>query len=235
VHYLCEDSRSVLFVEDDEQLDKALEVRERCLLRKIVVFDMKACAIWTTRRHQPGRPARAGRERLAGADELMQRGLPPEDLAILVYTSGTTGKPKGAMHRHGLVYTVRGYNTLIARDEHDERMCFLPLCHIAERMGGEYFSLHRHPAQLRREPRDRARERARDRAHGVHRRAARVGEVLFRRDDRAEGIQRCSRPPTPGPSAARASPTACWPASRSARAEARFGWRAGWRWTTCAS
>jgi long-chain acyl-CoA synthetase len=37
---------------------------------------------------------------------------------------------------------VRGYNTLIARTENDERMCFLPLCHIAERMGGEYFSLY---------------------------------------------------------------------------------------------
>ena len=43
VHYLCEDSRTtVLFVEDEEQLDKALEVRERLpLLRRIVVFDMK--------------------------------------------------------------------------------------------------------------------------------------------------------------------------------------------------
>jgi long-chain acyl-CoA synthetase len=67
----------------------------------------------------------------------------PEELAILVYTSGTTGKPKGGMHsHHGLVYTVRGYNTLIARDERDECMCFLPLCHIAERMGGEYFSMY---------------------------------------------------------------------------------------------
>jgi len=47
------------------------------------------------------------------------------------------------MHAHkGLVYTVRGYNTLIARDDNDECMCFLPLCHIAERMGGEYFSLY---------------------------------------------------------------------------------------------
>ncbi|MBL0945060.1 MAG: long-chain fatty acid--CoA ligase, partial [Hydrogenophaga sp.] len=40
------------------------------------------------------------------------------------------------------VYTVRGYNTLISRDQNDECMCFLPLCHIAERMGGEYFSLY---------------------------------------------------------------------------------------------
>jgi long-chain acyl-CoA synthetase len=43
VEYLSADSRTtVLFVEDDEQLDKALEVRERLpLLRKIVVFDME--------------------------------------------------------------------------------------------------------------------------------------------------------------------------------------------------
>ncbi|RYF73646.1 MAG: long-chain fatty acid--CoA ligase, partial [Comamonadaceae bacterium] len=41
-----------------------------------------------------------------------------------------------------LVYTARGYNTLAAQDETDERMCFLPLCHIAERMGGEYFAMY---------------------------------------------------------------------------------------------
>src|SRR3954468_2416175 len=43
VHYLCDDSRtSILFVEDDEQLDKALEVRSRLpLLKKIIVFDME--------------------------------------------------------------------------------------------------------------------------------------------------------------------------------------------------
>ena len=149
VHYLCEDSSTtVLFVEDDEQLDKALEVRARLpRLRTIVVFDMEGLRglddahiislqqlrdlgrTWNT--HHP--------------DALMQRlrAVQPQDVAILVYTSGTTGKPKGAMHTHGaLTYTVRGYNTLIARDEHDEAMCFLPLCHIAERMGGEYFSMY---------------------------------------------------------------------------------------------
>ncbi|MDO8450238.1 MAG: long-chain fatty acid--CoA ligase [Rhodoferax sp.] len=149
VHYLCEDSRTtVLFVEDDEQLDKALEVRDRLPgLRKIVVFDMEGLRDLD----DPGiislDDLRAlGRQYLAQhPDELQRRvdACQPEDLAILVYTSGTTGKPKGAMHLHaGLVYTVRGFNTLIAQDERDERMCFLPLCHIAERMGGEYFALY---------------------------------------------------------------------------------------------
>src|SRR5206468_3587217 len=43
VQYLCEDSRTrILFVEDDEQLDKALEVREQLpRLERIVVFDME--------------------------------------------------------------------------------------------------------------------------------------------------------------------------------------------------
>lgn len=149
LQYLCEDScTTVLFVENDEQLDKALEVREALpLLKKIVVVDMDGLRDLDDpgvisldalralgREHHKAHP---------GAVEARVNALQPADLAILVYTSGTTGKPKGAMHSHaGLVYTVRGYNTLIARTEEDECMCFLPLCHIAERMGGEYFSLY---------------------------------------------------------------------------------------------
>ncbi len=149
VHYLCEDSQTrVLFVEDDEQLDKALEVRGQLpLLRQIIVFDMEGLRGF----HDPGVMSlealrEMGREYLqshASAIEERVAQCKPQDLAILVYTSGTTGKPKGAMHSHaGLVYTARGYNTLIAQDERDERMCFLPLCHIAERMGGEYFAMY---------------------------------------------------------------------------------------------
>ena len=149
VQYLCEDSGATLiFVQDDEQLDKALEVRAQLpALRKIVVFDMEGLRYLDDPDVISLEALRAlGRAyQDAHPHELRQRvaGCRPEDLAILVYTSGTTGKSKGAMHLHGaLVYTMRGYNALIQQTEVDERMCFLPLCHIAERMGGEYYSLY---------------------------------------------------------------------------------------------
>jgi len=149
VEYLCSDSSTVvLFVEDDEQLDKALEVRAQLpLLRKIVVFDMEGLrdlddpgvmsleALRAEGREYLARHPQAVRERVASCR--------PQELAILVYTSGTTGKPKGVMHSHaGLVYEMRGINAMASAYEYDERMCFLPLCHIAERMGGEYASVY---------------------------------------------------------------------------------------------
>jgi long-chain acyl-CoA synthetase len=149
VQYLCDDSKSAyLFVEDDEQLDKALEARTHLpALRKIIVLDMDGLRGFS----DPDVMGLAQLQELGRAYALKHpieiesrvRAAKPSDLAILVYTSGTTGKPKGAMHIHeGLVCAVRGYNTLITQDERDERMCFLPLCHIAERMGGQYFGMY---------------------------------------------------------------------------------------------
>jgi long-chain acyl-CoA synthetase len=149
VEYLCSDSSTtVLFVEDEEQLDKALEVRSALpKLRTIVVFDTEGLrgfndvnVISLAKLRELGREYGKSHP-----EDLRHRSaaVKPGDLAILVYTSGTTGKPKGAMHSHeGLVFTTRGYNTVVAQDSNDERMCFLPLCHIAERIGGEYFALY---------------------------------------------------------------------------------------------
>jgi long-chain acyl-CoA synthetase len=149
VEYLCADSATtILFVEDDEQLDKALAVRERLpALARIVVFDTEGLrdfhdeqVLSLERLREIGRSF--GEAQPQALDERVAA-CRPEDLAMLVYTSGTTGKAKGAMHSHaGIVYTIRGYNTIVAQDEQDERMCFLPLCHIAERVGGEYFAVY---------------------------------------------------------------------------------------------
>ncbi|GIK24392.1 MAG: fatty-acid--CoA ligase [Betaproteobacteria bacterium] len=153
VQYLSEDSRSVyLFVEDEEQLDKALEAREQLpLLRKIVVWDMEGLrGLDDPQVISLERLREIGRERIArlgaAADAEWRARIDsrrPGDLAILIYTSGTTGKPKGAMlSHHNVVYSIHGFNLIIAQNESDEHMCFLPLCHVAERMAGAYFSLY---------------------------------------------------------------------------------------------
>ena len=146
--YLLSDSASVhVFVEDEEQLDKVLEVRMRLpRLRKIVVFDMEGLRdLKDTQVISLAALRELGRAHHAAHPQLWEQRVAarrPEDLAILVYTSGTTGKPKGAMiSHHNIVYTLRGYQQSFPQYDTDERMCFLPLCHIAERLGGEYHAI----------------------------------------------------------------------------------------------
>jgi long-chain acyl-CoA synthetase len=149
VRYQCEDSRSVvLFVEDEEQLDKALEAREGLPhLRKIVVIDTKGLenfsdpmVITLSQLREVGAALDA---QTPGAFDAVRQIRRPDDLAILVYTSGTTGRPKGAMLSHrNLLTSIRGNDAILPQDERDERMCFLPLCHVAERVVGMYSSLH---------------------------------------------------------------------------------------------
>jgi long-chain acyl-CoA synthetase len=149
VEYLLGDSGSVVvFVEDEEQLDKVLEVRERLpQLRKIVVFDMDGLRDFDDAQVMSLEALRAlGAEYDGKHEGVWDQRLGtrrPEDLAILVYTSGTTGKPKGAMISHrNILATVDGYQDAFPQGPQDERMAFLPLCHIAERLGGEYHALH---------------------------------------------------------------------------------------------
>lgn len=66
-----------------------------------------------------------------------------DDIATLVYTSGTTGEPKGAILTHdNILSNIEACCQLIKMDGRDECLSFLPLSHIFERMGGYYMMLH---------------------------------------------------------------------------------------------
>ena len=54
----------------------------------------------------------------------------PEDLAFLMYTSGTTGFPKGAMHCHRIIRNVTERAFRLAITERDVIMMYLPLFHL---------------------------------------------------------------------------------------------------------
>jgi len=148
VEYLVNDSRTkVLFVEDEEQLDKVLSARSRCpTIEKIVIFDMEGLSGFNDPMAMSLDEFRAlGRNHMTGRETLWDEMIgsrSANDLAILVYTSGTTGPPKGAMHSNkSVTHQMRNADTLLIPTEHEERLIFLPLCHVAERIGGYYLSI----------------------------------------------------------------------------------------------
>lgn len=140
VEYIVNDSRTVVYIaENEEQLDKILEVRERCpTLKKIVVIDMEGLSDFQDPMVLSFDDLLAQGSNFEKAnpgfwDEQLKLGK-SEDLAILIYTSGTTGAPKGAMISHrNLLFQMENAGRLLEQMEEDEQLSFLPLCHIAER------------------------------------------------------------------------------------------------------
>jgi len=138
--YLVNDSGSAfLFVENDEQLDKYLTVRDQVpTLKKVIVFDRKGLrdfqdpmVMFLDELYELGNGIADAEQQFSASIEQSR----PDDIRMLIYTSGTTGAPKGAMisHRNVLFQLAAGEALLEARQE-DDQLCFLPLCHILERL-----------------------------------------------------------------------------------------------------
>jgi long-chain acyl-CoA synthetase len=126
----------VLFVEDEKQLGKILSIKKRIPSVKHVVL-------------MQGSYRGALKKRVLSFDDFLKRGsavsdrslslavknVRPSDVATIVYTSGTTGIPKGAVITHdNIIFSSQSVRNCVPIDESDETLLFLPLAHVFARV-----------------------------------------------------------------------------------------------------
>ncbi len=149
VKYILKNSDSkFVVVKDQEQVDKVLQVKDDLpLLKKIVVIDMKGLRKYKEPLlisfQEVERMGQRFHQEMPNFFEESIRSTRAEDVAIIVYTSGTTGDPKGAMISHkGMISMVRGLSKVLDFNPNDSVVSALPLCHIAERMFSLIFPMY---------------------------------------------------------------------------------------------
>ncbi|MDZ7831464.1 MAG: long-chain fatty acid--CoA ligase [Desulfobacterales bacterium] len=149
VRYIAENSElKVLFVENQEQLDKATEfIDEIKSLSSIVCFNEAQTAghdavISFESLMEKGR---AQHQSESGLFDELSTAVAPGDLATIVYTSGTTGVPKGAMINHknimAVIDALDRIKPKFAYDS-DQTVPFLPLSHVFERVAGHFYGMY---------------------------------------------------------------------------------------------
>lgn len=130
-----------VLVDSREQLDKVLSVRNQLPhVRHIIALDASHDVISYRDFIERGRGERS---RLAPLLQERAEGAEPDDVAIMVYTSGTTGRPKGAClsHRY-IINSVESLRQTIPIYDTDVSFSYLPFCHVAERISGLYNRLY---------------------------------------------------------------------------------------------
>jgi long-chain acyl-CoA synthetase len=147
-YHLSHSEARFFFVEDEEQLDKALEIRDQLpKLEKIIVMDMKGLRHFND-------------PMVISFDELLEKGREldekdpalfeqrvektrPEDIATFVYTSGTTGPPKAALLSHfNVLSNSNAFAKHVPAFDTDVILSYLPLCHIGERTMSVYHAIN---------------------------------------------------------------------------------------------
>jgi long-chain acyl-CoA synthetase len=148
VEYIINHSDSIFVMAgDQEQADKILSIKEKCpRIRKAIVDDPKGMRsyddpilIFLTDVQKLGRELASKSPNLF--EEMIDE-VSPEDVGTIVYTSGTTGLPKGSMITHKNMTSIgRFIDEVDEAKETDNYVSFLPLSWIGEQHYALYWSL----------------------------------------------------------------------------------------------
>jgi len=150
IEYILNNSESkVIIPENKNQMKKVLEIANKCPhLEKIVVMDDADADKSNPKVMTFTELMELGRKKYAedpGLFDKLSAEVTPDDLATLVYTSGTTGLPKGAMITHGNIFWVVQSLDAIRPHFASDKDCtvpFLPLSHVFERIAGHFYGMY---------------------------------------------------------------------------------------------
>jgi len=141
VKYILDHSQSkFVIVKDQEQADKVLLIKDQLpFLEKMIVIDMKGLRQYNDPIIISFREVEEiGKGIHQNAPLLFQNMIQQtqsEEVAIIVYTSGTTGPPKGAMLSHrNITSVINSFFKVLPINQTDSLVSVLPLCHVAERL-----------------------------------------------------------------------------------------------------
>jgi len=134
-HTLTDSEATLVFVDTRERCERLLEVRDQLpALRTIVCAEEVGSGVETL---EPWLAERAGPSSRSEKLESRTAALRPDDPAVIVYTSGSTGIAKGAVLSHGyLVASADSIAATLGLVEGDSSLSLLPYAHASERIFG---------------------------------------------------------------------------------------------------
>src|SRR5712692_7442428 len=137
-HLLQHAEIKIAVVEDQEQVDKLLEIKARCPKLTHILYDNPRGMrdYQQPFLHALDEEMRMGRVHIQNHPELVDAEIAQGktgDVAVMAYTSGTTGLPKGVMITHqALLTTARNAARFDGLDEYDEVLSYLPMAWVGD-------------------------------------------------------------------------------------------------------